>query len=308
MTFRFRSFDGSRCRRHSSGSITGPAGVVGTFFLLVGLLLGGPASSYANGTSKTVDSLLAVYPEHFRAGMPVHVQETLGKITDRGRRFLALCYYMRRDSQLTSRWSWTAAEVRAFRKTSAFRRMVADVERVRTIFAERNPGYELRVNIAARSLGTQISKWNRVSSVRRAVTDFTDSAGKFLRRQLSLPAHIDSIPIDIVDSFEVFLRSYSPRPGRVPTVAVPGLSRHGRLSAFDFKVHRRGRMIAGANSSSIRSKWDKPGWTAKLKQAVDSSSWRFSGPLAVPYEPWHYDYDFSDSTDSSTRFSRDEKE
>lgn len=268
------------------------------FALLTALI---SALIWSSELQASTDSIRSSCLEHYRATLPEHVRSTLERIPNVRRRELALCYYIRRDSQLVDGWSWTASEVSAFRKTPQFRTMVADVELVRAIFADSNAGYELRVNIAARSLGTQISKWNAVSSVSRAANDFRDSTERFLSQFFERAAAGIVDTSALVDSFGVFLRTYSPRPGRVPTVAVPGLSKHGRLSAFDFKVYRRGRMIAGANSRSIRSRWDRPGWTERLQAAALAASPRFSGPLQVPYEPWHYEYDISDSIATTPR-------
>lgn len=241
----------------------------------------------------STDSLLQALADSFPSELPSHVRATVARIPDFSRRFLALSYYFRRSDELDDGWSWTSEEVRQFRTTDEYLRMVADVERVRAIFAEQNPGYSLRVNIAARSLETQLRKWNSVSSVSRAANDFLDSATRFTerldRRDSTGTPVVD--PAERRDSFRLFLTTYTPRPGRVPTVAVPGLSRHGQLGAFDFKIYRRGRMIAGARSSTIPGAWDRPGWTGRLFEAVTAASPRFVGPLAVPYEPWHYNYD-----------------
>jgi hypothetical protein len=72
-----------------------------------------------------------------------------------------------------------------------------------------------------------------------------------------------------------------------PTLAVPGLSPHGQSRAFDFQVMRGSQLIAGPSSPSS---WDESGWTSKLQEAVRRASTKFSGPLASPREPWHYDY------------------
>ena len=251
------------------------------------------ATSTIMKADTSLDSIMSSFYMHFAAEQPAKVQETLQRISTDSRRYLALAYYMRRADEIQDGWSWTTAEVRSFRKTLEYREMVEDVERVRTIFAERNPGYSLRVNIAARSLGSQITKWNRVSSVSRAVHDFLDSAEIFITSMVAEDSlGVAGVPEEArVDSFRWFLTTYGPKPGRVPTVAVPGLSKHGQLRAFDFKVYRGRRMLAGANSGSIRSKWERPGWTERLREAAALASPRFVGPLPVPYEPWHYNYD-----------------
>lgn len=244
-----------------------------------------------------VDSAITAYYRVIVKELPQKVQSTLAEISSTPRRYLALSYYIRRSGEIADGWSWTTEEVRAYRATTEFDEMVEDVERVRAHFAEANPGFSLGVNISARSLGTQISKWNRVSSVSRAAHDFLDSAERFTL--LLLGTDSNGVPNiaewERIDSFKQFLWTYSPDSGRVPTVAVPGLSKHGQLRAFDFKVYKGRRMIAGASSRTIPSHWDRPGWTDRLRVATAAASPRFIGPLPVPYEPWHYDYDPSKS-------------
>lgn len=261
-------------------------------FILVLGAVSSRADAYPGSTSQT-DSLLGSWIAILPANLPEHVQQTLEKIPDFSRRFLALASYIRRAGEIPEGWSWTSEEVAAFRKTDEYSRMVEEVERVRTIFADSNPGYSLRVNIDARPLGTQIRKWNRVSSVSRAANDFLDSAELFVNELLRVDTlGRPRIPADErIDSFRVFLHSYVPPDGREPTVAVPGLSKHGQLRAFDFKVYRGGRMVAGARSATIRTAWDEPGWTRRLFEAATAASPRFVGPLPAPYEPWHYNYD-----------------
>lgn len=219
--------------------------------------------------------------------LPPHVRKTLQSIPSQSRRLLALSCYLRRIEEIPEGWSWTSQQVSAFKKTSEYKQMLADIDSVRTQFAARNPGYTLSVTIEARSLETQISKWNSVSSVGRAAQEFMDSCAIVLSDSLLFGESIDS---NAINTFLQFLRSYEFEDGKVPTVAIPGLSKHGQLRAFDFKVMKGRRMIAGAHSATIQSAWESPGWTEKLHQAVRSVSDRFDGPLADPYEPWHYDY------------------
>ncbi len=263
-------------------------GFLPAFAVIVFSFLGSPLTARSS-----VDSLVeACYPL-IVAELPQQVQGTLSRISHYPRRYLALSYYLRRADEIVDGWSWTSEEVRAYRATVEFDEMVEDVERVRTLFAEANPGYTLRVHIAARSLGTQISKWNSVSSVSRAAHEFLDSVERFARSLLGADSNgvAYTAAEERLDSFRMFLRTYEPVEERAPTVAVPGLSKHGQLRAFDFKVYKGGRMIAGARSRTIPSQWDRPGWTERLREATAAASPRFVGPLPVPYEPWHYNYD-----------------
>jgi hypothetical protein len=46
-------------------------------------------------------------------------------------------------------------------------------------------------------------------------------------------------------------------------------------------------LIAGPTGAG---RWDSEGWTEKVRAAVTRASMKFTGPLASPREPWHYDY------------------
>ena len=283
----------SRFLRAGRSSPLRPARIVSTSILLVLTFSAARGIDASAQSTVTTDSLLRSWISILPAELPLHVQQTLERIPEFSRRYLALASYTRRAGEIPAGWSWTSEEVSAFRKTDEFSRMVDEVERVRTIFAERNPGYSLRVNIEARPLGTQIRKWNGVSSVSRAANDFLDIAERFVSEMLTVDTlgH-PRVPTDErIDSFRVFLQRYVPPDGREPTVAVPGLSKHGQLRAFDFKVYRGAQMIAGARSTTIRTAWDEPGWTRRLFEAATAASPRFVGPLPAPYEPWHYNYD-----------------
>ena len=247
----------------------------------------GAVPSEAGQNSRKTSSLLREYAEQVIPELPEHVRTTLDRIPDFSRRMLALSYYIRRWKELENGWSWTAEEVSAFKLTDEYARMLVEIEKVKREFAESNPGYSLAVNVQARSLGSQIRKWNTVASVRRAAGDFIDSCSRLFEDTLLFPTHPDS---PSVSRFHDFLQTYGPREGRVPTVAVPGLSKHGQLRAFDFKVKKGRRLIAGASSRTIQSRWERPGWTDKLREAIFTVSDRFEGPLDVPYEPWHYNY------------------
>jgi hypothetical protein len=80
------------------------------------------------------------------------------------------------------------------------------------------------------------------------------------------------------------------QPSVAVTLAAPGLSAHGQARAFDFQVEHDGRIVAGPDAPSAKQQWDAAGWTQKLRAAVRDSGQHFMGPLAFPYEPWHYDY------------------
>ena len=180
------------------------------------------------------------------------MQQTLDRIPDFSRKILAANVYFRRADELGKAWSRTSKEVTGYKKTDEYARMFVEIEKVKQEFAERNSGYYLKVNIGTRSLETRIQKWNSLRSVGRTAREFIDSC-----RQEFSDSVYKVMPDSIeVERFRAFLRRYEFDKDRVPTVATPGLSKHGQLRAFDFKVMKGRRMIAGANSASIPTKWD----------------------------------------------------
>ena len=147
-----------------------------------------------------------------------------------------------------------------------------------------NPGYTLHVNTKVRSLETQIKSWNETKSVQVAAQDLVTAANM----EISKPVYKDLPDQPSLMRFELFLKNR--RVPSTPTVAVPGLSPHGQLRAFDFQIKQGDKIIAGTNTSVIKDIWDGQGWTEKLRTAVKSASTKFNGPLESPREPWHYEY------------------
>jgi hypothetical protein len=215
--------------------------------------------------------------------LPPAPRAALRRIPDRERRRLAIAHYLRRRHEIDSLWAWTAQEHRAYQATEPYRVAMRDLRRVRRAFTARNPGFVLVTDTLARSLQTQIRLWNRERSVRVAARELTDSLRAWVQEnpvtgQLDRPA---------LRRFVDHLLGYT--PSHVPTVAVPGLSRHGRLQAFDFAVLRRGEVVAGTTSTTVDSVWDRGGWTDRVREAVSAGGETFVGPLADPWEPWHYE-------------------
>ena len=235
--------------------------------------------------SSRIERALWVYADSLAASINPKGRSVLRRIPDKRRRLLALRGYLRRDSLFDSRWSWTAKEISAFRRTKEYRETMEQVVKVKKLFAEMHPGYTLTVNTGVRSLEEQIAKWNSVASIRVSSSEVVDTA-RIIFAELSLPAVPDSASLA---AFRAFLQGYE--LVNTPTVAVPGFSEHGQLRAFDFKVMRGGRIVAGTQTSTIPLRWDGPGSSKKLRDAVAQASSKFRGPLEDPYEPWHYSYD-----------------
>lgn len=218
------------------------------------------------------------------AQLPERPKATLQDIEGTHRKLLALRYYLNREGDLKKEWTWSRTQFEQFKRTKSYRNAIAEVERVKATFAELNPGYTLSTTLEARPLEDQLNSWNTLPSV--------ETAARSLYQQM-LQSALDSsinIPPDSLDllSFRQALRG-AELP-IIPTVAVPGLSQHGQLRAFDFVIKQGGTVIAGTDAGSASSRWDKAGWTKKLQEAIRASSSSFSGPLRSPYEPWHYTY------------------
>ncbi len=194
---------------------------------------------------------------------------------------LALRGYLRAGRDAASRWAWSRERIESYEKSPEYAAALAEIEKVRREFEGANPGYTLRVNTQVRSLDEQLKKWNENDSVARAGEELLARA----REELAGSSYADAPAAADVQRFERFLRGTTTRV--TPTLAVPGLSPHGQSRAFDFQVMRGSQLIAGPTGAGA---WDTEGWTEKVRAAVTRASTKFTGPLASPREPWHYDY------------------
>lgn len=227
----------------------------------------------------------AALVEAIAASRDPRISAVIRRIDGTGRQLLALRAYLRAGDDLTTRWSWTADQIMAFRNSPEDLAMQKEIERVRMAFATANPGFTLWINPEVRSLDTQLANWNSNASVSRAAADL----------QEKFNAWLDSAAIATLSSAELqkaatkFLTDVTPAP--IPTLAAPGLSPHGQMRAVDFQIRKGDRTVAGPESATIASRWDDAGWAQKLEAAVHAGSRSFSGPLASPREPWHYTYE-----------------
>ena len=212
------------------------------------------------------------------------VSAALARIAGTDHRLLALRAYLRAGSVLPERWSWSAGEIYAYRQSAEYAAVLAEIEQVRQAFIAANPGFDLWANTDVRSLDTQIANWNSNASVALAATDTLAA----FRQWLGSSA-VRKLPASERNKVAArFLMAYSPTPA--PTLAAPGLSPHGQMRAIDFQIRKRDKLVAASRSATIRTSWDEPGWTEKLRAAVLAGSKHFAGPLASPREPWHYTY------------------
>lgn len=196
------------------------------------------------------------------------------------RRLLAARSYLRAGPDLAQRWSWSAARIAAYEQSPEHRDALAELARVVAAFEAANPGYTLFVNRQVRPLDVQIARWNENESVAAVAAELaaatraeaagaTDAAALARLREFVVGWHATSMP---------------------PALAAPGLSPHGQARAFDFQVQQGDRIVAGPDAATAAADWDDAGWTTRLRAAVESASPHFVGPLAMPPEPWHYEY------------------
>jgi hypothetical protein len=226
---------------------------------------------------------LEQYLDRVAAALPEPAAKTLASIEGTPRQLLAARAYLRAGEGLSTRWSWSAEQIRAHTRSAEYRALIDETEQVRRRFEAQNPGYTLYANTEARSLELQISRYNSNKSVERAANHLHKSAlAEVFRAEYVSPSEAES-----VERFKKFLTKW--RPPTAAALAAPGISRHGQLRAIDFQIMKNGAIVAPTETSSVKRNWDAPGWTEKLQAAVSGS--KFRGPLRSPYEPWHYEYD-----------------
>jgi hypothetical protein len=220
-----------------------------------------------------------------RAEIDPRAAAALDRIDEIGRRLLALRSYLRAGRDLSRRWSWTDQEIAVYQESEEGRAALAEVDKVVAAFEASNPGYTLFVNRKTRSLDAQISAWNGNASIGAAGAELEAAA----RAELATATPGAEPDARAVARLRSFLLAW--RPIATPSLAAPGLSAHGQLRAFDFQVQEKGGpIVAGTSTGAADSEWNAPGWTAKLKAAVEQASTRLVGPLESPREPWHYDF------------------
>lgn len=214
--------------------------------------------------------------------VPEPAASVLARIDGDGRTLLAVRAYLRAGPGLAARWSWSDEQIALYQSSDQQRAALAEVDKVKTRFAELNPGYELYVNTQVRSLDVQLARWNENPSVGAASEVLLHDATRELG---SYPVPPDPAS---VEGFRRWIEAW--RPASAPTLAAPGLSAHGQSYAFDFQIQQGMQIVAGTDSTTVATVWDGAGWTERLAAAVAKASPHFRGPLATPREPWHYTY------------------
>jgi hypothetical protein len=249
--------------------------------ILLGLLGTAALLASAHADEPAVESQLDALALLLAAQADARAGDALRRIEGTGGRLLALRSYLRSGDRLAERWSWSEELIAAYDGSPEQLELQAEIQRVREAFERANPGFELFVNPQVRSLDAQLANWNRNESVAAASARLLQDA----------VAHLGDASADAARGapmLEAFLKSYSPEP--TPTVAAPGLSPHGQMRAIDFQVHHGQEIVAGPDTRTIGTAWERDGWAARLDLAVRDASRRFIGPLASPREPWHYTY------------------
>ncbi len=212
---------------------------------------------------------------------PAIAEGAIRDIEEPARKLLALRSYLRAGKGLSDRWSWTEEEIAAFQGSPEQAALLEEIDRIKTHFAEQNPGYELYTNTRVRSLDVQIEHWNENESVSVAAQELLAALQtEFLSAE--------DEPLDR-DRLSHWLRGF--RNTERAHLAAPGLTRHGRAHAIDFQIKKDGSIYAGADSDKIDAVWRAEGWDKALKTSTLAAGPSFTGPLTSPDEPWHYDYD-----------------
>jgi hypothetical protein len=213
------------------------------------------------------------------AGLDARAVSALALINGPCRQLLAVRAYLRAGQSLDERWSWNQDRIAAYPSSPEGKAAAADIDAVTTAFAAANTGFTLRVNRMPRSLELQLARWNGNAAVGRVA----DALARALEQRFGASA---ARP----DTAALRRALMEWTPDIAAPLAAPGLSAHGQGRAFDFQIEHQGRVIAGIVSASAHRQWDAAGWTRRLHAAVVAAGNRFSGPLASPYEPWHYAY------------------
>lgn len=159
------------------------------------------------------------------------------------------------------------------------RRLVNEAARVQQAFARANPGHTLAIS-PPRDLERQVTLWTGNLSIRTV-------ADRLLREAIQLvsqPEYVLPPTARALDRFIDGLQAarVSPEPGN----AAPGTSAHGQMRAVDFVVMQGGRVVAGTQQATIPTAWTASGWARRLADATAGT--QLVGPLAHPYEPWHW--------------------
>jgi len=271
--------------------------------------------------SAEIEEKVSAYFEAVKATFAREVREVVDqKIQDPLLRELAIRGYeyfpKHGRGTIEHNWAWTEAEETRYKESPVGQAAAAAVKAVKEEFSkiakaefpEKEPPYRLGVVDKARSLDQQIEFWNLQAKPRKDNGKEYEglTAAKVLHararceladlQKYANPAPDGSIPTESLAKFRQFLRRGDVLGGNQPSWATPGLSDHGRLSAYDFTI-TSGKVTEFGTSRNQVSKWEQKGgptarsWAERLQSAVKNAApTDFEGPLQSPKEPWHYTY------------------
>lgn len=240
------------------------------------------------------DAWLNTYISEVNSSLAQKVRDALLTIPDEKRRLLAMRGYLRTRRNIDTDWAWSNEQADDFRQSIAGKDLVTQITRVKEEFAKANEGKALSTSKMVRTFERQVQLWNDNASVGTAATMLWTLAVKEVAKpnlqqkaNAATPAAQAKPTAEQVADFKKFIKQSS--PGTI-MVATPGLSDHGHANAVDFVVidAKTRKVVAGASKAAIETIWEKEGYTEALKAAVKAAGDRFKGPLANPYEPWHY--------------------
>lgn len=213
-------------------------------------------------------------------------RKALEQIDGTPRRLLAIRGYLRAKDSLASRWSWSEAQIEAYAQSPQYAQMLAEIKKITARFEQLNRGYTLYANSQVRSLGVQLERWNKNRTVGKLADELFAATHRRIAQHMVQPSGTSDVSTE--QELARFLADW--RPSSAIPLAAPGLSLHGQSRALDFQVYAGNRLVAGPDTSTVASVWKAQGWARKLAAAINESSDRFVGPLAVPNEPWHFEY------------------
>lgn len=264
------------------------ASVVAACCLALALTL---AQACVAAEAESSDRVIEQHTRQLARPLAVDAQHTLDRIQGTGRQLLALRSYLRASNSLASRWSWSEAEIASYRASQQYQDVRAEIAKITTLFERSNPGFTLYANSEVRSLDDQIGKWNSNAAVGEIADQLLLAARAHLAARLpdQLPPSAKSSAAARRARFREFLLAW--QPGAPAPLAAPGLSLHGRGRALDFQVQQGNRIVAATDMNTVASVWVGQGWAQRLAAAIDSASGKLRGPLTMPNEPWHFEYE-----------------
>jgi hypothetical protein len=195
---------------------------------------------------------------------------------------LALRRYLRIQNvelrELATIWSLSAQQMRESTASGDGRRLVNEAARVQQAFARANPGHTLAIS-PPRDLERQVTLWTGNLSIRTV-------ADRLLREAIQLVSQPEYVLPPTARAFGPIHRLAAGRVSPEPGNAAPGTSAHGQMRAVDFVVMQGGRVVTGTQQATIPIAWTASGWAQRLADATAAT--QLIGPLAHPYEPWHW--------------------